>query len=118
MDEITQPTQDERLLAGIAHTGIFTLLGTLIIWLTQKDKSKYVGFQARQALIYQISLSLFYTLGFIISFILMFVLIGFLLLGILGILAVCTGVYGFYGAYKCWKGEDFRYVMIGDMLSK
>lgn len=41
-------TSDDRLLAGLAH-----LLGwvvALIVWATQKDRSRYVRFQAVQAL--------------------------------------------------------------------
>lgn len=122
MDETTKPTQDERLLAAIVHTGIFFgFLGTIVIWLTQKDKSMYVGFQAKQAFLYQIFLFIFGILGlimFIILFIpLIFLGIGFLLL-LIFLMYILGWAYGFYGAYKCWKGEDFKYVVIGDMVSK
>jgi uncharacterized Tic20 family protein len=42
------PTSDERLLAALAH--FLGIMGALIIWLFQKDKSRFVRFQAVQAL--------------------------------------------------------------------
>ena len=45
--DATAPTSDERLLAALAH--FFGLVVALIIWATQKDKSRFVRFQAMQA---------------------------------------------------------------------
>lgn len=42
------PTSDERMLAALAH--FFGFLGALIIWVAQKDKSRFVRFQAVQSL--------------------------------------------------------------------
>ncbi len=44
----TLPTSDERMLGAFAH--FFGILGALIIWVLQKDKSRFVRFQAAQAL--------------------------------------------------------------------
>lgn len=46
------PTSDERLMAAIAH--FFGFFVALIIWATQKDKSRYVRFQSLQALVFDI----------------------------------------------------------------
>ena len=77
----TTGVKDENLMAAIAHAGILiTVIVALIIWLTQKDKSKYVEFQAKQALVYQLIVAVGFTTLWIIAIILSFVLIGFLLM--------------------------------------
>lgn len=42
------PNSDERAMGALAH--FFGILGALIIWVVQKDKSRFVRFQAVQAL--------------------------------------------------------------------
>ncbi len=42
------PNSDERVMGALAH--FFGILGALIIWVVQKDKSHFVRFQAVQAL--------------------------------------------------------------------
>jgi len=56
MDEKAEspvPTQDERIMAAMAHaTIIFSavgLVGPLVIWGTQREKSPFLAFQALQA---------------------------------------------------------------------
>ena len=55
-----QASQEERLLAAIAHSGaMLPFLGFIIplhIWITQRDWSKFVQFHALQALIYQLAM--------------------------------------------------------------
>jgi uncharacterized Tic20 family protein len=46
--ETTGISSDERVMAALAH--FFGLFGALIIWATQKDKSRFVKFQSLQAL--------------------------------------------------------------------
>jgi uncharacterized Tic20 family protein len=52
-----QASQDERLLAAVAHCAallpFFGIIVPLYIWITQKDWSKCVRFHAIQALIHQ-----------------------------------------------------------------
>jgi uncharacterized Tic20 family protein len=52
-----QASQEERLLAAVAHGAallpFFGIIVPLYIWITQKDWSKCVSFHAIQALIYQ-----------------------------------------------------------------
>lgn len=110
-------TQDERLMAAIAHAGIFlTIIVALIIWLTQKDKSKYVAFQAKQALVYQLVLTVGFTVLWVLTILLTFVLIGFLLIPILLLLALAAVVYGLYAAWETYQGRDFMYAVLGEML--
>ncbi len=46
--ESTPISSDDRVMAALAH--FFGLFGALIIWATQKDKSRFVKFQALQSL--------------------------------------------------------------------
>lgn len=50
------PTQDERIMAAVAHATVIWptlgLLAPLVIWGTQREKSPFVGFQSIQAAAY------------------------------------------------------------------
>ena len=63
-----EATQDERIMAALAHASailpFWGLIGAIIIWATQKEKSRFVGFQALQVIVYQLVLILFGFLGF------------------------------------------------------
>ena len=75
------PTQDERTWGMIAHLSGFAvflfplggnILAPLIIWLTRRDTSVHVEMEAREALNFNISV----TLGWIVCGSLVFALIG------------------------------------------
>ncbi len=69
------PTSDERMLAALAH--FFGIIGALVIWVMQKDKSRFVRFQAAQALAFDILVTLA-MMG------LSFCLVGMMFIGIFG----------------------------------
>lgn len=98
--------QEDRTMALVAHLlGIFTgFIGCLVIWLINKDDASkaFVTDQAKEALNFQITVAI----AFVISWILMFVLIGFLLLPAVGIanLVLCI-----LGGIKANNGEAYRY---------
>ena len=66
-----KPTSDERMMGALAH--FFGLIGALIIWIIQKDKSRFVRFQATQALAFDFSVTLLTGILFICFFGMMFV---------------------------------------------
>jgi uncharacterized Tic20 family protein len=137
---ISTHTSDERTTAGMAHgsailnffTGIGGPIAALIIWLTQKDKSPWVGFQALQSLIFQTIVMVIaivvvggvWVVGFGISFLslglgailavpvmILFFFAGYILVG--------AGVfYSLYGAYQVYQGKEFYYLWIGEWLKK
>jgi uncharacterized Tic20 family protein len=134
-------TQDERVMAALAHAAIILpnigVIVPLVIWLTQKDKSRFVAFQALQALAYHVILFIgwFLAIGCYIAFIfgLVFTTAGFssstpgleygFLLPFLGfgfIMLVSLGfvIYGLIGAVMTLQGRDFHYVFIGDWLAR
>jgi tetratricopeptide (TPR) repeat protein len=65
-------TPDERILAGLSHGGIilsvFGLLIPVFIWITQREKSRFVAFQSLQALDYQVYATSFQFLAGIFFF--------------------------------------------------
>ena len=54
-------------MAALAHAGIFVptigIVIPIVIWVTQKGKSRYVTFQAFQALVYQALLFIIWIAG-------------------------------------------------------
>ena len=105
------PTNDDYNAAMLAHLlALFTgFLGPLIIYLTKKDESTFVKDNARNALNFQISLFIYY----IISFVLAFILIGFVLLAAIGILhLVCCII----GAVSARDGKVYKYPMTIDFI--
>ncbi len=108
-------SSSERMWAAIAHANIvlnvitffpYFVAVTMGIWIFKRRSSKYVGFQALQAFVFQA------VTGFIAFF------IGSALGFGVGLLVLAIPIlYGMYGAYRCNQGQQFRYVFIGDLLS-
>lgn len=49
------PTSEEKLMGALAH--FFGMLAALIVWALQKDKSRFVKFQALQALLFDFTVA-------------------------------------------------------------
>lgn len=85
MDQTNEATQDERLMAALAHvTILFPFMGIVapvLLWATQKDQSEFLAFQALQAAVYQICLLVLGIIGFGCYFISIFLAIGGSLIG-------------------------------------
>ena len=146
----TGPTQDDRIMAALSHiTVILPFLGVvapIIIWVTQKEKSQYVAFQALQALAYQLSLIIFYFVGMacymcsffgtflgmvpltatspeepnpvaVAGFMLTF-FIPFAVFGLMFLGMIGYIIYGLVAAVMVVQGKDFRYVFIGNRLER
>lgn len=142
---IPMGTSDERLMAAMAHGSIMIpyigLLAPIFIWVTQKDKSEFVRFQALQALAFQVLLIAVSILGFACyfgSFIIPFIatavlqtthssnlgpeallmVLPFLVFGLIGLLSLALGIYGIVAAVMNLTGKDFRYIFIADMVER
>jgi uncharacterized Tic20 family protein len=137
-------SQEIRLLAAISHASVlFPNIGFLVpigIYATQKKKSSYLGFQALQALIWQIVMFVFSILmsSCMVGSIFIPVLLatssqnerllellgGGIFFGVIisvflmtfGNLAFVT--YGIIGAVMTYQGKDFRYAFIGNRIEK
>jgi len=51
-DQVLVPTSDDTLLAAISH--FFGLLVAFIVWITQKDRSRFLRFQSVQAMAFDL----------------------------------------------------------------
>jgi len=79
-EQTLAPTFDERLMAALSHfLGFFI---ALIAWATQKDKSRFVRFQAIQAMAFDLVVSV---ITFLIVGCMMVMIFGVLVLGVGGI---------------------------------
>lgn len=148
-------TTDEWTTAALAHAsvlltlilafagGVGALIGLvvpLVIYLSYRERSRFVAFHALQALAYQgIGMSLYVilaallaawvALAWTVSGVLSAVLIGLLLIPFallitLTMVAVLLGAplawlgYGLYAAYEVYQGHDLRYWLIGEWLER
>ena len=136
--------QDERILAALAHLGIlfqyFGVLVPIMIWLAYKDKSRYVAFQALQAMILQIILFLGLLVGmigyvgsiFLVTFgsaflqnsgelgpqeLAIMVVPGGLFMAMMCVYGLFV-IYGIVGGILCLFGKNFRYLIIGQLLAR
>lgn len=105
------PTPDDRTWATLAHLsglvaawlGGFSFLGPLVIWLIKKDQSLFVADQAKEALNFQIAV----TIAAWISVPLIWVFcIGLVMLAVVAIGSI---VYSIIAALEANKGVYYRY---------
>jgi uncharacterized Tic20 family protein len=94
----------------LAHLGFIAgyvipfgnVIAPLVIWLTQRDKSEFVAENAKEALNFQITV----TIAIIASIILMFIVIGIFLLIAVGIYSLVIAIIA---AIKANQGESYKY---------
>lgn len=103
-------TQDEKTFGMLAHLSALSgviipfgnIIGPLIIWMMKKDQSWFVNEQGKEALNFQISITIY----MLISGVLIMVLIGILLMPIVGLFALIMIVIA---SLKANQGEMYRY---------
>jgi uncharacterized protein len=105
------PTPEERSWGLLAHIsgliaswlGGMAFLGPLIVWILKKDQSPFVADQAKEALNFQIAV----TIALWVSFALIWVFcIGVVLLPVVGIGSI---VFSIIAAVEANKGVYYRY---------
>lgn len=102
--EIIVPNSNDKNIVTITHLGgiLFSFIPSLIVWLLKKDDSEYIATQAKEALNFQITL----LLAQFVAYVLIFILVGFLLLGLIWVFNV---VFCIIAAISSSKGEYYRY---------
>lgn len=133
-------TTENRLLAALAHgtvviQGLGLLVGVLV-YITQRDKSRYAAHQALQAAVYQLvnliiigALWVIWGVFYAVSIMSMVNLprnagpspmfmtsLEAALIPLVLMLGV--DVYGLWAALCTWKGRDFRYPLLGGWLDR
>jgi uncharacterized Tic20 family protein len=139
------PSQNDKIMAALGHISVLLpligLMAPIIIWVTQKEKSKYVSFQALQAIAYQLVMIFAYFIGmgcYMISFFSTFLtipfagetpapsaspwvmvgfMIPFLVFGAIFIGGAIFILYGIVAAVVTLQGKDFRYFIIGNRVA-
>ena len=105
-DSITHltPSNDEKNIATITHlVGIlFSFIPALVVWVIKKDDSSYITAQAKEALNFQITV----LIAQFIAGILAFILIGFVLMGIIWLANIVLCIIA---AISSSKGDAYRY---------
>ena len=104
-----EPTTEDRTWALLAHLSaiLFGFLGPLVIWLIYKDKSPFVGDQAKEALNFQLA-------AMIAALVCAATCIGVLLVPVIGVGAL---VYSIIGGVEANKGVYYRYPYTIRMIS-
>jgi uncharacterized protein len=101
---------EARTFAMLAHLSAFAgfvfpfghVLGPLLVWNLKKDEHEFVAEHGREALNFQISMTIYYFVGFL----LVFVLIGILVLIALAIFSVVVTIIA---AVRANAGEPYSY---------
>lgn len=103
-EEIVVPSNDDKNIATITHLAgtIFFFIPSLIVWLLKKDDSVFIADQAKEALNFQITV----TLAMFISNILVVILIG---LAFIPVVWLANIVFCIIAAISTSKGETYRY---------
>lgn len=73
MRKIRPKNSEDKILAAISH--FFNVIVAIIVWAVQKDKSKYVRFQAIQAAAYHSLISIINAIIFSVAFAYIFTLL-------------------------------------------
>ena len=147
-----KPSQDDRIMATLAHVTTIMpflgIIGPIVIWITQREKSEYVAFHALQALAYQLTMLLGWFVGmgcYMCSFILVFAgtaslptgrtapaefsdpaaLFGlglmfspFIVFAAIVVAGAAFVLYGLVGTVQTFRGKTFRYFMIGKWVER
>lgn len=105
-----QLSQDARTWGMISHLAglagyvipFGNVIGPLVVWLTKKDQHPFVDDQGREALNFQITV----TIALLISFVLTFILIGIFLMAAVYVAGL---VYTILAGVEANKGVAYRY---------
>ena len=103
---------DQRLWATLAHVGgiLFWFVPSLVIWLVFKGRGQFVEEQAKEALNFQILLTIAYIVGWITSII----GIGVLILAIVGLGGL---IFMILAGVAANKGVAYRYPLNWRLVS-
>jgi len=132
-------SKEEKLMALLSHLSIFIpnigILAPIIIWVTNKEKSNFVRFNALQAIFFQLIFFILMMLFIFVGIILMLVTIPWFDLssnaepGILFFLSmvfmfmyfplwIIFGIYAVVASAKSFKGRIFKYAIIGRIIER
>jgi uncharacterized Tic20 family protein len=142
MDNNTVPSNDERLLALLAHLSVLFggIILPIVIWAVQKDKSQFVRFHSLQAVFYHVAyiallvIFIFALVFFVLAFgagfgvlsaghhsdpgafpVFIILMTSIFYLGIFIVVFAFIG-YGVYVAVKAYGGSYIKIPVIGNII--
>lgn len=103
--------EEDKTLGMLCHLlGIFTgFLGPLVLWLVKKDSSPFVAHHGREALNFQITVFLIMLGLGTVTFMLLFVFVGFFLIPVIMVMQILAIVAEVMAAVAAQRGEWHRY---------
>jgi uncharacterized Tic20 family protein len=115
------PTQEERTMAMLCHIGALVgsfippanIIVPVVIWMLKKDQSAFVNEHGKEAINFQINLSVWAIIISVVGFLLIFLVIGIFLLPLaLGALVIAGLILGIMAGIKAYEGNYYRYPFI------
>ena len=108
----------ERTWSVLAHlstflnlfTGFLGPIAAFVIWLVYKDDSPTVARHALRSVFYQVAWLSVIFIGWTITFALMAILVGFLLVPVMAVVTLAPFVQASYEAYLAYRGDGRRYL--------
>ena len=91
-------------------TGFLGPVAAFVIWLVYKDDSPTVARHALRSIIYQVAWLTAIFIGWTVTFALMAILVGFLLVPIMAVVTLAPFVQASYEAYMAYRGVGRRYM--------
>jgi uncharacterized protein len=110
--------EGERTWSVLAHlstflnlfTGFLGPVAAFVIWLVYKDDSPTVARHALRSVIYQVAWLTAIFIGWTVTFALMAILVGFLLVPVMAVVTLAPFVQASYEAYTAYRGGGSRYM--------
>ena len=97
----------------IAFTGLIVpfgnILGPLVVWLTQKDKSAFADSQGKESVNFQITIAMVLVPCFLFLVLFAFLLIGFLAIPVMSLIVLYAVVMTIIASVKANEGVPYRY---------
>ena len=130
---------DHKLMSMLSHLAILIpnigMIAPIVVWLTQKDKSRFIRYHAIQAIFFQLLFFVLLMLSVFIGIILMAVSLIFLNADTVGEpgalfwismvimnfyfpLWFIFSIYAIVAGIKSFRGKKFRYLIIGKIIEK
>jgi uncharacterized protein len=114
----TMSLESERKLSAVAHlttflnifTGFLGPVAAFVIWLVYRDDSPTVAAQAMRSVLYQVVWLTAIFVGWSITFALMTILVGFLLVPVMFLVTLGPFAQATYEAYVAYRGARRRYL--------
>jgi uncharacterized protein len=114
----TMSLEGERTLSTVAHlttflnifTGFLGPVAAFVLWLVYRDDSPTVAAHAMRSVLYQVVWLTAIFVGWSVTFALMAILVGFLLVPIMLLVTLGPFVQASYEAYVAYRGAGRRYL--------